>query len=433
MKGIGGDFLMKKIFQANLMPAAVAVIFFLLGIVTAFLIAQNALKDYEDFSSEYKQGLEQNAEFGEENSIILKNQIADLQSKLDSAQKTKIELEAYASKLESELRALQVDAENNDQFYKDLKDELQLLNKNITDNASEIAALNTELENLEKIDQINLNTQYLIISNIEKLLKENAPMKKREYYAQTSSGTVITENGYIYPDISVYYEDLTYGFRYSWNGDKIYDSSSCIYVPFVCSVLRRDADETGEKIFDGNKIFTYTEDKILSADGIIKNAEFGTEYTYDELIRLVLRYNDAIAYEELKNEYGTEYLKNFISDIPVSAINKNLSNASVTDFGEIFKKIYSFINGGSEYSGVVKDELLSAINSQFISYGVSPKKTAHQSSCKKDAYHYMAIVYDEHPYVIVIMTNYSYESEEVNRYIQKISAVIDDLHESFYK
>ena len=76
---------------------------------------------------------------------------------------------------------------------------------------------------------------------------------------------------------------------------------------------------------------------------------------------------------------------------------------------------------------------MSSIHTVMIGYGVSPKKIAHKYGWDTNAYHDMAIVYDEHPYVLVFMSNMDQGGSQVNAYIQKVVSLIDDFHENFYR
>ena len=44
----------------------------------------------------------------------------------------------------------------------------------------------------------------------------------------------------------------------------------------------------------------------------------------------------------------------------------------------------------------------------------------------------MAIVYDEHPYLLVIMTDMDAGGNEANSYIQKLASLVDGIHGNFY-
>jgi hypothetical protein len=111
----------------------------------------------------------------------------------------------------------------------------------------------------------------------------------------------------------------------------------------------------------------------------------------------------------------------------------NVYNASAKDLGIIMKEIYRFTEGSSYYGPFMKETMKDSIHTVMIGYGVSPKKIAHKYGWDTGAYHDMAIVYDDHPYVLVFMSDMDGGGTTVNSYIQKVTGLVDDLHENFYK
>ncbi|MBQ4065947.1 MAG: serine hydrolase, partial [Clostridia bacterium] len=97
------------------------------------------------------------------------------------------------------------------------------------------------------------------------------------------------------------------------------------------------------------------------------------------------------------------------------------------------KEIYRFTESSAAYASFMKETMMSSAHTITIGYGVSPKKIAHKYGWDTDAYHDMAIVYDEHPYVLVVMSDMDAGGEAVNQYVQKVVRLLDDLHENFYQ
>ena len=304
---------------------------------------------------------------------------------------------------------------------------------------------NTEFPDSEEYRlQLEEQTRKLI-KELEELLSEGAPMKKTQ---------VGEEISYTYPKISLYYADLSGKYTYSWKADYIYNSSSCVMTPFAYTVFKAASEEKAEydqKIenlmsqnapldtlpefnpeYNLDKVFTYGEENYVTGTGIIKNDEFGVQYSHLELMSLLLKYNDYIAFNELKSEYGISMLKKLAKSLDTTAMRSDVNTATVNDLGKVMKAVYDFIESDAEYADMMKEAMLSSTHSEMISYGVSPKKAAHQYGWGEEAYHDMGIVYDEHPYVLVIMTDMDEGSEEINKYIQKVAAKIDEIHEALY-
>jgi hypothetical protein len=296
------------------------------------------------------------------------------------------------------------------------------------------------------------------------LLTEGAPMNKVETPLLNDDGTpVLGDDGlpmvevtYVYPKVSLYYADLENGYSYSFNGDQSYSSASCVKAAYALAVLKAASDEKVEYdrllaeyiaqngpadvlpdyvwTYDFNRIFTYTEEDYRAGSGIIKNEEYGVQYTDLELFELMLKHSDNIAFGELREVYSIDLLRDMVKDLGTKSMKyANVYNASAKDLGIIMKEIYRFTEGSSYYGPFMKETMKDSIHTVMIGYGVSPKKIAHKYGWDTGAYHDMAIVYDDHPYVLVFMSDMDGGGTTVNSYIQKVTGLVDDLHENFYK
>lgn len=386
---------------------------------------------------------------------------AELTGQLELAEKTRAELERRIGEAETELRELEESFGNTDELYKRLNDELKALNKSLTEKNEEIAALKQDIDDLSKQSGADLNRQFALLSEIQRLLSEGAPMNRVETPLLHEDGTPIVgadglpqmEVSYVYPKLSLYYEDIERGYVYRWNADAVYPSSGCEKASFALSVLQAASAEQAEydrrlaeyiasngptevlpgftRKYDLGKIFTYTEDKYVAGSGVIKDAEFGVQYTYEELFRMLLLYGDSVAFHELKATYGTTLHTKLLSTLGTTTMKNNTAKASAGDLSLVMKEIYRFTESGAPYTDFMKENLMNSIHTVMIGYGVSPKKIAHHYGWDEGAYHDMAIVYDTHPYVLVIMSDMDGGGDEVNAYWQKVVSLIDDLHESF--
>ena len=452
---------MKKFSQTEKIAVITSAVIFTLFVCVSVLsaILFSALSETEDDFNDYRK----------ENEILLsqlqkecndyQSVVDELNNKLSVAENEKIELQNRITEIESEMKRL----EDNLDIYQSLNEEISALKLQLEEKNSEIEVLKKNLSALNKMYNVDLNKQFKIVSELETLLSEGAPMNEVETTKYNEDGTpVLDANGkpvveisYVYPKISVYYEDIENGYKYDWNGKIVYSSASCVKAPFALTVLKAAADEKadydkmvsdlviqyGDKAeipkfepkYDFDKIFTYTEDKYRPGSGVIKSEKYGVQYSYKELIQKLLKYSDNVAFAELKNEYGVDMLKTFAKEIGTTAMKSNIYNATAIDLGKSMKEIHSFFEKDAYYAPFMKQTMMESIHTVMIGSGVSPKKIAHKYGWDDGAYHDMAIVYDEHPYVLVIMSNMDDGGSEVNSYIQKIVSLIDELHENFYK
>ncbi len=456
---------MKKLTGNEKVAFGIAGVMFLLFVGAAVLtgILLHMLDGTEQDFSDYRTKTE--IELSELEKEKNKNgaSLSDLKQQLALAEKNKSELENRIGQAESELKKLENSFADKDELYGTLNAELAALQQALAEKQTEIDALKDDIRGLEQIYSVDLNRQMEILAKLELLLTEGAPMNKVETPLLNEDGTPMlgddglpaVEVNYVYPKIAVYYEDIGRGYHYGWNETQSFYSASCVKAPFALSILQAASKEKAEYDlllaeyiaqngpvealpdyewkYDFNKIFTYTKEGYQSGSGVIKNEEYGVQYTYYELFEKMLRYSDNVAFHELKECYGTSLLKTLAKEMGTKAMKNNVYQATAADLGKSMKAIYRFIESEDTYAPLMRDAMKSSIHTVTIGYGVSPKKIAHKYGWDTEAYHDMAIVYDEHPYVLVFMSDMDTGGNEVNAYIQKVVGLIDDLHENFYQ
>ncbi len=456
---------MKKFSGSEKVAIGVSALMFTLFVGVAVLagilfdMLANTEQDFTDYRTKTEVQLSELEKEKNQNGTAM----SELKNQLELAEKTKAELERRIGQTEAEIKRLETSFANKDELYGTLHTQLSELQDMLSEKQTEIDALKADIRELEQIYSVDLNRQMEILTELELLLTEGAPMNRVETPLLNEDGSPLlgddglpaVEVGYVYPQISVYYEDIGRGYQYSWNGDLSFYSASCVKAPFALSLLMAASEEKAEYErllaeyiaqngpvdvlpdytwqYDFSQIFTYTEDKYKAGTGVIKNEEFGVEYTHLELFEVMLKYSDNVAFAELREIYDTELFKALAKSLGTKAMKKNLYHASANDLGKVMKAIYNFTEGSSYYASFMKETMMSSIHTVMIGYGVSPKKMAHKYGWDAEAYHDMAIVYDEHPYVLVVMSDMDSGGNEVNQYIQKVVRLIDDLHENFYK
>ena len=455
---------MRKFSASEKVAFAVSFVMFILFISASVLVAVlfGILNSTEEDYSAYRSAAEIQLSELEKEKNRGSVRLTELKNQLELAEKTRSELESRIGQTENEITKLQNSFENKDELYRDLDAQLSALRASLLEKETEIEALKQDIGELEKVYGVDINQQYALIGTLEKLLREEAPMNRYEGPGADGDGDRVTdENGqpsadvsYVYPTISVYYEDIERGYRYAWQADQTFSLSGCAEAPFALSVLMAASEEQAEydrklaeyiaqngvvdalpnyeRKYDFSSIFTYAEETYRPGAGIIKDEEFGAQYSHRELFGLLLRYGDSIAYAALKAEYGTALTQTMVKDFGLTVMRNSLSIGTASELGTIMKQIYRFTESEATYGAFMKENMTESVHTVMIGYGVAPKKVAHTFGWDTNAYHDMAIVYDEHPYVLVILTDMDQGGDAVNAFVQKIAAMIDDLHETFY-
>lgn len=424
--------------------AVLFVLFVCAAVLAAFLFGM--LDRSERNFSDYRKKTDIELSAHEKTEMDSQKSMTTLKNSLQLAEKNREQLESRIAELESEIKQMEEGFGDTDGLYASLNSQLDALKKTLSEKEAEISGLKKQLDSFGKTYSIDLLAQAELISQLNELIDSGAPLN----YA--GAGTDVLGE---YPKISVFYQDIDTGYCFSKNADTVFSAEGTLKAAFAMTVLSAASDEKAaydkkcaeliakngadavlpefDPEYDLGMVFTYTEDKAVSGAGVIKDEEFGVEYTHLELLRLLLVYGDCVAYEELKSAYGTAMLRDLSKKIGADTVRFNIKEASAEDIGKLLGKIYEFTESGAEYAGFMKEAMMSSLHTVMIGQGVAPKKVAHKYCWETDGYHDMAIVYGDHPYLLVVMTDMDGGGDDINAYIQSIASLTDKLHDSFYK
>ncbi len=307
---------------------------------------------------------------------------------------------------------------------KSLENELEAANSELEKKNGEIEELKKQLEVYEKNANIDLEAQKELVEKLNNLLENEAPKRKVENANEDGN------KSYTYEDakISVYFEDIETGYTYSFGSDTVIRSASCIKAPLALGIF---LDKSAEQSL-GN-IYTYTEKDYNSGTGKIKAMDYGTELTNYELIKYMIMYSDCVAYKQLVKEYGAGKVLSVATSVGAQSIKKDVGAATAPDAGKVMKAIYSYIESGGTHSADFKSWLLNSSYTKIIPDVLKGRSVAHKYGWDTGSYNDWAIVYDEHPYIITVMTNYDLGGAEVNSFLNKAVKLIDELHANLYK
>ncbi len=272
---------------------------------------------------------------------------------------------------------------------------------------------------------------------LEDYIKNNTPTYRREITSDESSAeTADTKQIYeeYAPEVSFYYMDLESGANMSYNGDRVSYSASLIKQPFVLWALKTiEAEEEKEDFADGgtfdvNRIFTYQEKNFREGSGVIQKSEYGTEYTYLDLLKLTVTKSDNIAFYELRKSYGTKGFFAFCESLGVKSPQRSLYNLSAAECAIFLKETYEYFQSGSKYAGLLR-EWMQSTNHRIMLPHALKSPVANKYGWDLGAYHDMGVVFHEHPYILVIMTELENGSAEDNKFIRSLAKRVEAVHE----
>jgi beta-lactamase class A len=199
----------------------------------------------------------------------------------------------------------------------------------------------------------------------------------------------------------------------------------------------------------------------------------GTQFTVEELMEYAIRYSDNTAYYMLNKEFGFESFNAYAKKLGIQANEKRgltlqfskprFGYLSARDVGLYFEDISKFIDEGTPeskklYSWLIttteqsqfpaafnakiynmselRDDgkLNTAYTSRFEGYTIGHKYGVQDyGEAWNRAYHDGAIVWCEHPYVLVITSNLPTQTEESNKVFHDIAELVDKLQREFYR
>lgn len=252
-----------------------------------------------------------------------------------------------------------------------------------------------------------------------------------------ADGNEIAPSESFKPTVAFYYMDIESGNIMEYNSEYVFYTASIIKAPYVLWTLKAienaelEGDVKGTK-FDVDNIFIYTEDKFKSGSGIIQNSEFETAYTYYDLLKLTITHSDNIAFSALRDVFGRKGFNEFSESIGVINPQKKLHSATAKEMSLYMLEIYKYFEGGTKYSEALKNWMLNTNHRIMIPSAVKPSAAASKYGWDFDAYHDVSVVFDEHPYVLVIMTELENGTKADNVFIRDLASKINEIHKSVY-
>ena len=199
---------------------------------------------------------------------------------------------------------------------------------------------------------------------------------------------------------AVYYENLETGFVYEMNADWILPAASVIKAPYVLYVYT--LAEAG--LADLSSEHIYKSGDYKDGSGKIKDMPYGSVFTEYELLQYAIRNSDNIAQTMLVRKYGTNEFREFAESLGANpALITTVAGANMTAFeASIYAKaIYDYIESDSVYGETLKTDLMNTRNIMIV----SDYPVARKYGWWGVAFHDMAIVYADSPYILVIFSD----------------------------
>ena len=223
-----------------------------------------------------------------------------------------------------------------------------------------------------------------------------------EFYSRLDE-IVDSYDHFLYYDISMSYYDIETGFSLIINPDNHYYLASVMKAPYMLYIYRLALN--GEA--DLEEKLVYTEAFRREGTGLLKEMEYGTEFTIEELIGYCLEESDNSAFAMLRDKFPEEGYVDYIKSLGVTHTDdaKALNQPQICgETAVVFSRaIYDFIEEQNPYSENLRCHMTHSRNAMI--YGGEGDEVVRKYGWHGGNFHDMAIVYGEKPYLLTIMTN----------------------------
>jgi hypothetical protein len=172
-----------------------------------------------------------------------------------------------------------------------------------------------------------------------------------------------------------------------------------------------------------------------SGTGVLKDNGSGTYYTVRDLLYYMIHYSDNVAFLMLQDYFGYEGYNEMMSSYGFETYlsdSVKWGKLSSHALGYIWTEIYKF-KDECEEGAILYDTLINA-GSNFLIWPFTEAgynyKIAHKSGWASPGYHDSGIVFSEHPFVIVVMTDSDGETRD-SSFFYNIVLKLNELHDEY--
>ncbi len=226
--------------------------------------------------------------------------------------------------------------------------------------------------------------------------------------------------------VSVLYKDISKGFLYNYKETKSYYAASTIKALDALYVY--DKASSGEINLDDT--ITYTSDFRWTSSKFMQTHKIGDKITIRDLVKNAIMVSDNSSHQMLVSRIGRSTLKEYGKSLGAEYTMEgedNFGHISANDASLYMENIYYFIINNQELGSELKSYFVDSEQNDLKMEGID-------AACKygeySELYHNVGIVYDDEPYVLVILTKEG--KKKGQEIIREISSKIYNLHKLYH-
>jgi len=231
-----------------------------------------------------------------------------------------------------------------------------------------------------------------------------------------------------YNNFAFKYTDIYTGFTVSYNDSQEIFTASTIKAPMAIYLY----EQAEQGLVNLDEKLTYTSNYYNTGSGILKTKNFNTSYTIRELLSYAIIPSDNAAHNMLMDRFGRADMYNFWSQKGTTSIFKYYTNWGSTNANDAtiyMKELYDYYNTDTELANELMENFRS-VTFKPLSGKNGSKNIANKSGWTGSVFHDAAIVFDDNPYILVVLSNtgvsgYTY-------LFNLTSELVGDLHEQYW-
>ena len=279
-------------------------------------------------------------------------------------------------------------------------------------------------------DNLDTNTlKEIAASNLIACINEKLDLNDLEETTKEK----ITELNNLYNDSNNYfsflYKDIYTGFTISYNEEGTIFTASTIKAPAMIYLY----EQASQGKIDLNEELTYTKNFYSDGSGRLKNMELNSKHKVIDLIEYSIHDSDNIAYKMLMNRYGKDNIYNFWKELGTTNIFKYDTVWGITsakDAAIYMQELYDFYIDNDTYGETLMKHFKNAQWKQ-ISNKDRKYNTANKGGWSEATFHDVAIVFEENPYILVILSNTG--ETDFNYLFKNTSQLVGEIHEKYWQ
>lgn len=227
------------------------------------------------------------------------------------------------------------------------------------------------------------------------------------------------------------YKDIYTGFTVSYNEEAPIFTASTIKAPAMIYLY----EMASENKINLNEELTYDGSFYSDGSGVLKTKEKNTKYSIDTLIQYAIHDSDNIAYAMLVNRYGRENILNFWKEKGTKNIytyNTIWGITSASDASIYMNELYNFYINNDTYGDKLMTYFKNAEWKQIKDKNGN-YNTANKGGWCDETFHDIAIVFDENPYILIVLSTAGNDISSYNHLFNETSKLAGELHTSYWE